>query len=162
VGLSLRPATTGDSERLLEWRNDEQTRAMAVVHAAVERATHARWLATRLNDADTLLTIAEEDGEPVGTVRLDRHGRDEAELSITIAPAARGRGLARPAIELGVAHAHREWGVTRVTARIRPENAASLRAFAAAGFATIRERDDLVDVVHDRNAPGARRDRGPG
>jgi RimJ/RimL family protein N-acetyltransferase len=34
-----------------------------------------------------------------------------------------------------------------VTARIRPENTASLRAFAAAGFATVRERDDLIEVV---------------
>jgi len=150
VGLSLRPATADDGERLLEWRNDPHTRAMAVVQAAVERAVHARWLATRLNDADTLLTIAEEDGEPVGTVRLDRHGRDEAELSITIAPAARGRGLARLAIELGVEHAHREWGVTRVTARIRPENTASLRAFAAAGFATVREEGELVVAVRRR------------
>jgi RimJ/RimL family protein N-acetyltransferase len=146
VGLSLRPATADDSERLLAWRNDPQTRAMAVVQAAVERATHARWLATRLNDADTLLSIAVEDGEPVGTVRLDRHDRDEAELSITIAPAARGRGLARPAIELGVEHAQREWGVTRVTARIRPENTASRRAFAAAGFTTVRDEGDLVVV----------------
>jgi RimJ/RimL family protein N-acetyltransferase len=147
VGLSLRPATTDDSERLLAWRNDSQTRAMAVVQAAVERATHARWLAARLGDADTLLTIVEEDGEPVGTVRLDRHGRDEAELSLTIAPEARGRGLARPAIELGAEHAQHQWGVARVTARIRPENTASLRAFAAAGFATVRERDDLIEVV---------------
>jgi RimJ/RimL family protein N-acetyltransferase len=147
MGLELRPATAGDSERLLEWRNDEQTRAMAVVQAAVDRATHARWLATRLDDADTLLTIAEEHGVPVGTVRLDRHGRDEAELSITIAPAARGRGLARPAIELGVEHARREWGVERVSARIRPENAASLRAFAAAGFETVREEGGLVVAV---------------
>jgi RimJ/RimL family protein N-acetyltransferase len=147
MGLRLRPATADDSERLLEWRNDAQTRAMAVVQAAVERATHARWLAARLSHADTLLTIAEQDGEPVGTVRLDRHGPDTAELSITIAPEARGRGLARPAIELGVEHAHREWGVTRVTAQIRPENTASLRAFAAAGFETVRERSDLVAVA---------------
>jgi RimJ/RimL family protein N-acetyltransferase len=146
VGLSLRPATAGDSERLLEWRNDPQTRTMAVVQAAVARAAHERWLTVRLGDADTLLTIVEQDGEPVGTVRLDRHGPDEAELSITIAPTARGRGLARPAIELGVEHARREWGVARVTARIRPENAASLRAFAAAGFETVRTGGDLVEV----------------
>jgi RimJ/RimL family protein N-acetyltransferase len=147
VGLSLRPATADDSERLLAWRNDPQTRAMAVVQAAVERATHARWLAARLGAADTRLTIAEQDGEHVGTVRLDRHGRDEAELSITIAPAARGRGLARPAIELGVEHARHEWRVARVTARIRPENTASLHAFAAAGFEPAGEEGGLLVVA---------------
>ena len=35
----------------------------------------------------------------------------------------------------------------RVTARIRPENAASLRAFAAAGFEPIGEENDLVVSV---------------
>jgi RimJ/RimL family protein N-acetyltransferase len=84
---------------------------------------------------------------PVGTVRLDRRAPDEAEVSITIAPGARGRGLARPAIELGVEHARATWGVARLTARIRPENAASLRAFAAAGFAVERERGGLLELA---------------
>jgi RimJ/RimL family protein N-acetyltransferase len=145
--MQLRPASADDEARLLEWRNDPQTRAMAITQAPVPLADHRRWLAARLDDADTLLTIAEEDGEPVGTVRLDRHSPAEAELSITIAPSARGRGLARLAIELGVEQARRQWGVARVTARIRPENAASLRAFAAAGFATVSEADDLVEVA---------------
>ena len=40
--------------------------------------------------------------------------------------------------------------MTRVTARIRPENTASLRAFAAAGFATVREEGELVVAVRRR------------
>ena len=151
MGLSLRPATEGDSDRLLEWRNDPLTRAMAISQAPVPPADHERWLATRLADPATLLTIAEQNGVPVGTVRLDRRGA-EAELSITIAPGARGRGLARPAIELAVEHARREWGVTRVTARIRPENTASLRAFAAAGFQVTREGDEFVELARAARA----------
>jgi RimJ/RimL family protein N-acetyltransferase len=147
MGLRLRRASADDEARLLEWRNDAQTRAMAIARAPVPLADHRRWLDVRLRDADTLLMIAEEDGAPVGTVRLDRHGPGEAELSITIAPAARGRGLARPAIELGLEHARREWGVEHVTAQIRSENAASLRAFAAAGFEPVREEGGLVVVV---------------
>ena len=147
MGLRLRRASADDEARLLEWRNDPQTRAMAIAQDPVPLADHRRWLATRLDDPDTRLTIAEHEGTPVGTVRLDRRGADEAELSITIAPAARGRGLARPAIDLGVEHARGEWGVTRVTARIRSENAASLRAFAAAGFAIERRVGDLVELA---------------
>lgn len=147
MGLRLRRANAADEARLLEWRNDAQTRAMAIAQDPVAPADHARWLNARLADPGTLLTIAEQDGTPVGTVRLDRHGPDTAELSITIAPAARGRGLARPAIELGVEHARREWGVEHVTARIRPENTASLRAFSAAGFETVRAGDELVEVA---------------
>jgi RimJ/RimL family protein N-acetyltransferase len=147
MGLTLRRASADDAARLLEWRNDAHTRAMAIAQDPIAPADHERWLTTRLADVDTLLLIAEQDGKPVGTVRLDRDSPESAELSITIAPGARGRGLARPAIELGVERARREWGVTRVTARIRPENAASLRAFAAAGFETVREEGGLVEMA---------------
>jgi RimJ/RimL family protein N-acetyltransferase len=147
MGLRLRPASADDEARLLEWRNDAQTRAMAITQDPVPPADHRRWLDARLADPDTLLTVAEDDGTPVGTVRLDRHGPGEAELSITIAPGARGRGLARPAIGLGVEHARREWGVERVTAQIRTENAASLRAFAAAGFEPVRDEGGGLVVV---------------
>jgi RimJ/RimL family protein N-acetyltransferase len=147
VGLTLRPATAADADALLDWRNDAQTRAMAISQEPVAPPDHRGWLRARLEDADSLLTIVEQDGVPVGTVRLDRRAPAEAELSITIAPGARGRGLARPAIELGVEHAGREWGVARVTARIRPENAASLRAFAAAGFAVEVAGGELLELA---------------
>lgn len=147
MGLSLRPATDADSARLLEWRNDAQTRAMAISQARVPLEDHRRWLRARLADADTLLTIVEQDGTPVGTVRLDRRAPGEAEISITIAPDARGRGLARPAIELGVEHARAAWSVARVTARVRRENAASLRAFAAAGFTVERDGGALLELA---------------
>jgi RimJ/RimL family protein N-acetyltransferase len=144
--LALRQATAADEARLLAWRNDPQTRAQAFSSSVVEPDEHHRWLRTRLDDHDTVLAIAELDGQAVGTVRLDRRDRTVAELSITVAPEHRGRGLAKEAIALGVSQAREMLGASTVIARIKRTNTPSLRAFTAAGFSTPRERDGVIEV----------------
>ncbi len=146
--LTARRARAVDAQILLDWRNDPQTRAMAVHAAEVAPDEHRAWLESRLADPGTVLLIVEQSGTPVGTVRLDRRAASSAEVSITIAPAARGRGLARPSIELAVDEA-RAWGATEATARIRRDNEPSLRAFRAVGFRVRREGDaeELVELA---------------
>ena len=86
------------------------------------------WLERRLDDPETALYVAEQDGEPVGTVRLEL--ADVALISITVAPEHRGEGLAVPMIEAACAKV----GDFPVVAEIRPANLASIRAFEKAGF----------------------------
>lgn len=128
AGIALRPATPHDADRLLDWRNDAGTRRWSVSSDPVAPDQHRRWLAGALT-ASTVL-IAEERGVPVGVVRFDHRAAGEAEVSITIAPGARGRGLARPVLEA----AHDEVPGVRVLARVHRDNATSRRLFAAAGY----------------------------
>jgi len=132
--LRYRPAQGADAARLLAWRNDPEVRAASRHQEPIDPAEHREWLAQTLSDSDRVLWIAEHEGEPVGSLRLDRR-RDEAEISVSIAAERRGAGLATQAIreasELFLA-AHPD--VCRVTAEVRPENAASLRAFERAGY----------------------------
>jgi RimJ/RimL family protein N-acetyltransferase len=144
--LALRHATAADEARLLDWRNDPETRSQAFSSSVVEPEEHRRWLRTRLDDRDTVLTIAELDGRAVGTVRLDRRGPTVAELSITVAPEHRGRGLGEEAIALGVGQARDVFGASTVIARIKRTNTASLRAFSAAGFSAQRERGGVIEM----------------
>ena len=90
------------------------------------------WLERVLLDADVALYVAYDDerGVDVGTVRLDRRGDGEAEMSITVDPDERGRGYSRDLIARGIEAA----GNVRVVARIKPGNTRSLRAFRALGF----------------------------
>ncbi|MGW5050727.1 GNAT family N-acetyltransferase [Actinokineospora sp. NPDC004072] len=122
--LTLRPAAQADAERLLAWRNDPGTRRWSLNPDPVSPEDHRRWLAR-----DRHLLIAEEAGTPVGVVRFDPLP-DGVEVSITIAPEARGRGLARPILEA----AQDTVAGQRVHARIHEDNAASRRLFAGAGY----------------------------
>jgi len=133
----LRPATAADAGLLLAWANDPVTRAAGFHPEAIAIDEHERWLAARLASPATRLWIGEEDGRAVGQVRLERDEGGIAEIGISVAPEARGRGVARrllaTAIETGRADA--AFGLTGFLARVRPDNAASLALFRGAGFA---------------------------
>ncbi|MFC7618565.1 GNAT family N-acetyltransferase [Actinokineospora soli] len=129
AGITVRDATPADADLLLTWRNDPETRRWSVNPDPVDPDTHTRWLATALTTRRLL--IAEQAGTPVATVRFDPRPDGDLEASITLAPHARGRRLARPVLEA----AHDALPPdARVHARIHRDNTASRRLFAAAGY----------------------------
>ena len=134
--MKLRLAERDDAERLFEWRNDSTTRLNSISSEPVSWPDHVAWLEQSLSMPERALYVAEVDGEPIGTVRLDL--ADVAIISITVAPEHRGRGLAVPMIEAGCDKVQD----MSVVAEIRPSNVASIRAFERAGF------------VPDGSAPG--------
>lgn len=146
--LSLRPATEADGPRLREWRNDPEVRAASRNTAEVSPEEHAAWLAAVLADPDRQLLICELEGKPVGQVRFDRLGEDRHEISVALAPAARGRGLssrliARAAEQLRESHPNAE-----IEAHVREGNPRSLAAFRRAGFRLSGEKaDGFVTLV---------------
>jgi len=144
--ISLRDAAFTDSARLLRWRNDPAIRRASFSAGAVGEAEHEAWLRARLADPATLLLIAEEDGLAVGQVRLDRDGANGAgEVSIAVAPQARGRGIGRTML-MALA-ARDDLGVATLRARVKADNAASLALFAAAGYAEVRREADGTVVL---------------
>ncbi len=151
--VTLRAATPADADRLLTWRNDPHTRAMSRSQDEVTREAHAAWLEGAPPTRRSF--VAERDGVAVGQVRLDDEGDGAHELSFTVAPEARGSGLA---VELlrAAELAALELGVTTLLAEIRAENDRSLRAFRAAGwygFVT-RTRETHAFVRAERRIAG--------
>jgi len=130
--LLLRGAGLSDSDRVLAWRNDPATRAWSFSPKPVSADEHAEWLDRTLADPRHILLIIEHDGTALGQVRLDRDG-SSATVSIALDPRARGRGLGEAALRETTRLAD-QVGLERLAARIKPDNAASLAAFAAAGF----------------------------
>jgi RimJ/RimL family protein N-acetyltransferase len=130
----LRPAAFDDAERLLAWRNDPVTRAnsrrqhmlnwdeLSAVPSGVTRETY----------------IAESDGTAVGTVSLD-YADDECELSWTVAPEARGRGIGRDLVAAAIATAR----APSLIAMIKPGNTSSRRIAQSLGFILAETRDGL-------------------
>lgn len=132
----LRGATAADADLLLAWRNDQETRRWSRSGAVVDPAGHRAWLARVLADPDRRLLVAEQGNRPVGTVRLDRVAGAEWEVSVTVAPEQRGRGLAARILAAGEATLDER---VTVLANVHRENGASLALFRRAGY---RERPD--------------------
>lgn len=124
--MIFRVVTMKDAETLFAWRNDPLTRSMSVNTGPVEWEGHLRWLERRLSYSDPGLYIAEIDGDPVGTIRIDVD-----EISYTVAPEHRGRGVATAMLS----KAAKQFGKMR--AKIKPDNTASIKAAEHAGHTVV-------------------------
>jgi RimJ/RimL family protein N-acetyltransferase len=139
----MRSAVGDDSDRLLAWRNDPATRAASRNADLIGQDQHDRWLVDVLAADDRELLVGEANGEPIGQVRFDRLCDARWEISVTVAPNARGRGLGGPLVAAGVEWlwaARREASV--VEALVREGNERSLRVFEGCGFVRVPSEDE--------------------
>lgn len=139
----LRKATKENSQRLFDWRNDEDTRQQSLNTALINRPTHEKWLAKTLANPDRQLFIFEENSQPAGTCRIDREmedGREVFELSWTIAPEQRGKGLGKKM--LGELLALETLQGELVKAVIKSDNLASVKMVEKFGFHFERNEKD--------------------
>lgn len=140
--LSARRAREEDSLLLLRWRNDPTTRAVSRSSEPVAWQDHDAWFQRTLRNDQRELYVVERGEAPVGTVRFDAHAESEWEVSITLAPEARGHGLARPVLAAGERTFDAGHPGTTVIASVLPGNVPSQRLFARAGYALDPTRDD--------------------
>ena len=100
--IRLRPAALEDSRRIWAWRNEPSARAASFNSTEIPFEEHDRWFSRRITTSETLFFIAAAggpaDGRDVGYVRFNLHGSD-AEISVCLDPAFRGRGLGRQVID---------------------------------------------------------------
>ncbi len=131
---------------LLAWRNDPLTRQASHHSDVVTWDEHRAWLLASLNSHERQLLVAEIDAVPVGTVRADRS--DEAwVLSWTVAPEARGKGIAPEMVALA---ADQIDGPVR--AEIKRDNSASIKAAVHAGMTLLREEGDILHYERPHDA----------
>jgi RimJ/RimL family protein N-acetyltransferase len=124
----------------MEWRNDPDTVHASRVQQQVTKSEHEIWLNSVLGDENRILLIAEMANVAVGTVRFDpRSVVGDYEVSITLAPEARGKGLAAPILMKS-----QEWltshnSVATIHAFVQTDNAASLSLFRNSGYQPMPE-----------------------
>jgi RimJ/RimL family protein N-acetyltransferase len=132
--VTLRPATLQDEGLLLKWRNNPMTRNASHNTAEVQRDEQISWLSQTLSNPNRKLFIAEENGVSVGTVRAII-SEGVWELSWTVPPNERGRGVAKRMVAL-LAHEIYE----PIRAEVKVGNIASTRIAEHAVYGT-RPRD---------------------
>lgn len=140
-GIDVRLAQQSDAQSLFEWRNDPATRRASLNREPVTWRNHVEWLRSSLSNPDRVLLMATLHDNAIGTVRWDRRGELDWEISITLAPSARGRGLALPVLRAG-----QNWpvqaGNVRLLASVRASNLPSKRLFEQAGYLSHLPPDD--------------------
>ena len=119
MNMFLRAMLSSDSETVLRWRNDPETRRNSINTAEVSPDEHARWFARVLADQPRRNFMADIDGISIGVVRLDwSEDSESCDLSFMIAPEYRGRGYGFAIVE----HAVQGMQNVRVCAEVKMSN----------------------------------------
>lgn len=138
--MSFRKAAKNDSEMLLRWRNDPETRDNSLNTGIVRPEEHEAWLDKTLKNPNRILFVVEENGQAVGTMRADKlDAGDGYELSWTVAPEFRGRGIGKKML----LHAVGKFNNSNLKAVIKKENIASIKIAQAAGFKQESEENGI-------------------
>lgn len=136
--IRLREAEAADAALLFDWVNQPEKLATALkTRGPISRDTHDAWFAAKLASPDVGIWIAADEVDtPIGQARLERRG-DALEVDIYVEPAARCRGAGMAMLDALRMEAARRWPDVPLLARVKPENWASRRLFAKAGYGKI-------------------------
>lgn len=132
--LSLRRAVQDDAKQLLDWANDPVTRQASFNAEPIPWETHVGWFNRRLEDENCAFFIATDGEHDLGTVRFDRREPDVTEISFSLAPDARGRGLGSKLIRFASFTVFDAGFCGEVRGWVKDTNVPSLRGFERAGF----------------------------
>jgi RimJ/RimL family protein N-acetyltransferase len=132
AAIELREATLADAEMVFEWRNDPTIVALGTTRLPVGWDEHLAWFRATVDGDERLLLLVQVDGRPAGQVRFDRASDGAVVVSIYLLAPFRGRGIGTQALRAACARALMH--ASAVIAFVRDDNAASLAAFAGAGF----------------------------
>jgi perosamine synthetase len=137
-GLSIRPASAGDSAIVFGWRNRPEIVVLGSLNRTVSWPEHDAWFAQTVNSEDRRLFLIQHESAPIGQVRFDREGSD-CEVSIYLLDGHAGRGWGPEILVAACTAIGREWPVDRVLAYVREDNAPSLSGFRKAGFLPVAQ-----------------------
>ena len=142
--LILRAASLEDARLLWEWRNDALTRENSMNTEEIPWESHREWLEKSLANPSRHIQIGEEGGLAVASIRFDRLERGW-ELSWTVAPTARGRGVGTRAVQAAL----RARPGSPVWARVKVDNAASAAIARKAGMQLSHRDQQLLYFVSE-------------
>jgi RimJ/RimL family protein N-acetyltransferase len=141
----LRPARAKDAQLWFTWANDSSVRANGFHPDPIPWEEHQAWFERHRQSPDSRLWIGyDTDEQPLGYVRLHRRDGVEWEVGAAVAPERRGQGVGQRLVRLALQAFSRAAEqaptgdngqlATRIIARIKPVNSASLKLFQSLGF----------------------------
>lgn len=146
----LRPVSPADAQRLFDWRNLPQIRAMSLTEAPLDWKRHVDWVARAATRDDGLWCIYAEGGRDLGHVNARREGRTwHWGFYIGAEDAPKGAGRRMLAAFLRALLARDDFD--RLEAIVKPGNAASVALHRGLGFREVAsDSPDLLAFTLSR------------
>jgi UDP-2,4-diacetamido-2,4,6-trideoxy-beta-L-altropyranose hydrolase len=140
--LRLRRVQETDCRQLWEWANDAEVRPVSFATEPISWERHLQWFNSKLGDPKAVLyLVLDGEGIPAGQIRFQVDNA-KAAVSISLAPAFRGKGYGKVVLAMATEDLFRTTPVKQIDAYVKPNNTASIRLFMRAGYS--RERIGIV------------------
>ena len=144
----IRKVLPKDIWDIYEISNDPTVRKFAINRKPIEREEHIEWF--QRVDRE-LFFVAEVGGKVIGQVRFQRVAPDTFEVSISLHPDWRGKGLGKLLLREGVEKVLKRFPGAKILARIRRENEISKKLFEGFGFEFLREENGIEIYTYEGN-----------
>ena len=155
--VRLRLLEHGDLPTTLRWRNDEAIRPWFFNSEPITSAMHEQWWHGYRERDDDFVFVIEDTAlthQPVGQASLYRvdWNRKSAEFGRLMLgePAARGRGLARDAVNILTAFAFDGLGLSDLMLQVKEANTVAAAVYESCGYKVIERRDGIVTMALSR------------
>ncbi|SMO60630.1 GNAT family N-acetyltransferase [Solitalea koreensis] len=138
--IRFRLAQPTDLDLYFKWANEEHTRRNSYSPGKIPYATHVSWFNSKLQDPNTIFLVFEyeKSGIPIGQVLFDRK-ENENFIRISIDKDFRGRLLATSMVQEACNYYFEQYPADTISAYIKKDNMASVKAFQHAGFELLSE-----------------------
>jgi UDP-2,4-diacetamido-2,4,6-trideoxy-beta-L-altropyranose hydrolase len=132
----LRRVREDDCRLIWEWANDPGVRVVSFSPEPIPWEKHVQWFESKLGDPYCLFLIAlNGEDAPVGQIRFDvGQETQEAVVSVSVDQKYRGKGYGSTLIRMASRRLFDLFETKVIHAYIKPENIASIQAFARAGY----------------------------
>lgn len=130
----LRDVTREDCDLLFSWANNKETRKNSFNSEQIDYKEHVEWFNNLLLSDNRKQFLLMAGSDPVGQVRIDIYGNC-CEISYSIEASNRNKGYGTEIIKLAIDKIKNDFSeIKTITARIKPENVASMKCFEKNGF----------------------------
>ena len=126
--------------------NDPTVRRFAINQKPIEREEHIEWF--QKVDKEFFFVL-EMEGKVIGQVRFQNIGKNTFEVSISLHPIWRGRGLGKVLLREGIKRLLEREPNAKILARIRRENEISKKLFKGFGFEFQKEENGIEFYTYD-------------
>lgn len=132
--ITLRPMTLADADKMLTWKNYEETRNFAIAtHDEIKKEDHIKWLEKNIQHFQ-IISDAYEFGEGIaGAIRVH-----DNEISLWVDRQFRNKGIATKVIRMVSQQGN--------IAKIVNGNIGSFKAFVRAGFEPFEFKDNYYTL----------------
>lgn len=144
--MQIRSITEEDSKDIFIWRNDELSRSMSLNSKIITFNEHQDWFIKAINDKNIHFFIGENEASKLGVVRFNFNSKNNSsELSININPLMRNKSYGKELLEKAIKlYLKKKNCILR--AKIKIQNAISLKLFKSLGFRIIYKNSEFYDL----------------